>query len=179
MAFDWKQIDKVHGPTVWRVVYRILQSHPESLDCYQNVMLEAFQQSKKKAIRNWPGYLKWLAVRRSIDRIRERQRNRDRIDMSKCIESVAISSSSISSSLEMEELQARLKTELTSLPDLQAEAFWLRFIEQMSYAEIAEQMNMESQAVGVLIHRARVHVRNALADLQQTIGGKNERAIKK
>jgi RNA polymerase sigma factor (sigma-70 family) len=137
-------------------------------------MLEAFQQSKKKTIRNWPGFLKWLAVRRGIDRIREKQRNRLRIDATKDIGLVAISHSSNSSSLELQELQTRIKTELTLLPDSQAEAFWLRFIEQMNYSEIAEQMNIESQAVGVLIHRARTHVRQAIADLQQPVGERNE-----
>ncbi len=174
MSNDWKQIDKLYGPMVWGVVYKILQSHAESLDCYQNIMLEAFQHSNKRTIQNWAGYLKWLAVRRGIDRIRERQRVRDRMVGAEDIESVAASDSSISSALELQELQNRIKAELALLPDKQAEAFWLHFIEQMSYAEIAEQMNIESQAVGVLIHRARMHLRESIADLQQPIGGKNE-----
>ena len=54
MSYDWREITKQHGPLVWNAVYRILPSHSESLDCYQDVMLEAFEQSAINEIKNWP-----------------------------------------------------------------------------------------------------------------------------
>lgn len=168
MSDQWKSISETHGPLVWRVVFKILQTHSESEDCFQDVMIEAYERSKSDSIRNWPAYLKWLAVRRSIDRLRKIQRDRERIDGSQDVEMVIKHHSSTSTSIEMRELQIRLKAELALLPEQQAEAFWLRFIEELSYSEIAEQLNTSTQTVGVLIHRARTKVREAIADLQQT-----------
>ena len=166
MPHDWQQISENHGPLVWSAIYRILQSHSESLDCFQDVMLEAFQKSKTEAIENWAGYLKWMAVRRAIDRLRKNKRNRRFVDPNQDIETVASNSNSPDTSFQMEELLQRLRIELAQMPNRQAEAFWLRFVEQMSYSEIAQQMGIESNSVGVLIHRGRAQMRDALADLQ-------------
>ena len=164
MSHDWREIAKEHGPMVWRSVFRILRSHAESLDCCQDVMLEAFEKTGGKKIDNWAGYLRWLAVHRALDCLRSRQRRQQvlhaRPDMERVHGNVN------DSELEIEELKDRLRSELAALPDSQAEAFWLRFVEEMSYSEIAEQMGLETSAVGVLIHRARPRVRQALSDLQ-------------
>ena len=171
MTHDWQTINEVHGPLVWKVVYRILQSHSESLDCYQDVLLEAFEHSQATTIRNWPAFLRWIAVRRGIDRLRRRQKSR--LGSNQDIESLARFDRPVSSSLELNELMDRLKAELATLPASQAEAFWLRFIEQMSYSEIAGQMNIDKGAVGVLIHRARAHVCRGIADLHQPSTGES------
>ena len=46
-----------------------------------------------------------------------------------------------------------------------ARLFWLRCIEQLSYAEIGQQLKLDANTVGVLVHRARMHLRQVLADL--------------
>ena len=68
----------------------------------------------------------------------------------------------------MQELLGRLRSELVKLPQPMAEAFWLRFVEQMNYAEIAEQLDIEPFSVGVLIHRGRQRICKAISDLQPT-----------
>ena len=166
MSLDWREITTQHGPLVWNAVYRILRSHSESLDCYQDVMLEAFEQSAVKEVENWPGYLRWLAVRRGLDRLRARNRSRQLVGEAPDIDCVSVDRHSDGDLLEMEELKDRLRSELSTLPSQQAEAFWLRFVEQMSYQEIAQQMDIDTNRVGVLIHRAKPRVRNALSDLQ-------------
>ncbi len=166
MSQDWSEITKQHGPKVWIAVFRILRSHSESLDCYQDVMLEAFEQSNRNKIANWPGYLRWLAVRRGLDRLRAKNRSRLLISETADIDRVSSMAESNGIAIQMEELKDRLRSELARLPTQQAEAFWLRFVEQMSYLEIAQQMGLDANAVGVLIHRAKPRVRNALSDLQ-------------
>ena len=47
----------------------------------------------------------------------------------------------------------------------QAEAFWLQCVEEMSQAEIGRQLGVNGNAVGVLVHRARMRLRQALAEL--------------
>ncbi len=51
------------------------------------------------------------------------------------------------------------------MPADQAEVFWLRTVEELSYEEIAEQMGIDANHVGVLLHRARQKLRQWLADL--------------
>ena len=43
--------------------------------------------------------------------------------------------------------------EVARLPARQAEAFWLRCVEQSSYADIGRQLKLDANTVGVLVHR--------------------------
>jgi RNA polymerase sigma-70 factor (ECF subfamily) len=49
-----------------------------------------------------------------------------------------------------------LDAALASLPERQREALWLRAVEGLSYAEVAEALATSEQSVKALIHRARV-----------------------
>ena len=164
MTHDWWQITEEFGPLVWNSIFRILRSHSESLDCYQDVMLEAFEHAGETSIENWAAYLRWLAVRRGLDRLRARKRS---LLANGCSDIDQVAARSDGQELiELAELKGRLRLELTKLPSQQAEVFWLRFVEQMSYAEIARQMQIETSTVGTLIHRAKPRVQKALSDLQ-------------
>jgi RNA polymerase sigma-70 factor (ECF subfamily) len=164
MTHDWWQITEEFGPVAWKAIFRLLRSHSESLDCYQDVMLEAFEHASGNSIENWAAYLRWLAVRRGLDCLRARKRSL-LANGSPDVDQV-VSRPEAQESIELSELKDRLRLELTRLPPQQAEAFWLRFVEQMSYVEIAEQMQVEASTVGVLIHRAKPRVQKSLSDLQ-------------
>ena len=73
-AHDWDAIVEAHGPLVWNTVYRVLNHHADALDCYQQVFADAFESSRSRAVEDWPSLLKWLSVRRAIDRVRQRTR---------------------------------------------------------------------------------------------------------
>jgi len=60
------------------------------------------------------------------------------------------------------ELSARLRQALTQLPPREAEVFCLRFLDDLTYRQIGEQLNLETNAVGVLLHRARAKLREHL-----------------
>ena len=162
---QWLNIETEFGPLVWQTVFRLLRTHADALDCYQDVMLEAFERSgsNAKPVENWPAYLKWLSVRRGLDRLRRAGRTSEQIDRGHDVADLAADCPP-ERPVELTELKERLRRELTSLPERQATAFWLRFIEQMSYEEISEQLNVDASAAGVLIHRARIRVQKALAD---------------
>jgi RNA polymerase sigma-70 factor (ECF subfamily) len=162
-AQDWNEICRVHGPSVWATVYRILDNHADALDCYQEVFLEAFQQIDCQSVENWPALLKWLGTRRAIDALRRRKR--DKILRPVSFAALEPSSTHVDSADLMRlELMDRLKSELANLPNRQGEAFWLRSIEQLTYAEIARQMGTDTNEVGVLIHRARHYLQIALSE---------------
>lgn len=70
------------------------------------------------------------------------------------------------SEVEFEDLVLFVRGELTTLPPQQAEAFWLVCVEERSYQEVADLMAINANAVGVLVHRVRQHLRRVLCALE-------------
>jgi len=63
---------------------------------------------------------------------------------------------------EANELAERLRVALAQLPHDQADVFCLSCLDKLSYREIAERLNLTTNAVGVLLHRARQRLRELL-----------------
>jgi RNA polymerase sigma-70 factor (ECF subfamily) len=162
---DWGRIREKHGPVVWETVYRILANHADACDCFQDVFTEVMDRSSPGRVRDWPAFLRWLATRRALNRLRQRRVEAKRVQGGGDASFVADNSLRPESQLEWDELVERVRHELARLPQPQGEAFWLRCIEQMSYAEIGAQLGVDSNAVGVLVHRARQKLRQILSDL--------------
>jgi RNA polymerase sigma-70 factor (ECF subfamily) len=80
------------------------------------------------------------------------------------LENAALAASAMmpSRQIEKDELCAAVQAAIASLNDRQREAMLLSKFENMSYAEIAEIMDMTPQAIKSLLSRARNRVREAL-----------------
>ena len=151
---------------VWSTVFRVLNDHAAALDCYQDVFLETYQQTRGRRVDDWPSLLRWYSVRRAIDHLRRRKHAASLgIASGEAVERIACQDAT-SQVAQLNELMDRFCEELAKLPDRQATAFWLRCVEERSYAEIAAQMETNANEIGVLIHRARRQIRNALSDLE-------------
>jgi RNA polymerase sigma factor (sigma-70 family) len=166
-----EEIRSCHGHLVWQTVYRILKDHAEALDCSQDVFCEVLERASRKEVENWPAYLRWLATRRAIDRLRTRQRRQGRFDPGD-VALVHTLTPGPAESAQLNELAERVRLELTKLPQRQAEAFWLACIEEMTYEDVGRQLGIDASTVGVLIHRARRRLREALTAL--TADGSND-----
>jgi RNA polymerase sigma-70 factor (ECF subfamily) len=59
-------------------------------------------------------------------------------------------------------LSERLRRALGRIPAKQAEAFCMHSLEGLTYREIAEQLAVSVDSVGVLVHRARTRLRQLL-----------------
>ena len=161
---DWQEVRRRYGTIVFGAVFRFLKRHDQALDCYQEVFLEAFEQCGNRRVDNWPALLRWLAVRRALDRLRSERRRSSRVadeDPSLLLGSVVEPSAAI----EFRELVEQVRHAIARLPDRQGEAFWLHCVEQLTYAEVAEQFGTDTNTVGILVHRARARLRKLLADL--------------
>jgi RNA polymerase sigma factor (sigma-70 family) len=195
---DLEEIRSRHGLLIWNTVYRILRDHADALDCYQDVFYEILARAEKgtgpicakhpegrsgkldlspfpdREVENWPGYLRWLATRRAIDRLRTRRRRQGRFDATD-VERVQSAASEPAETAQLNELADRVRFELTRLPQRQAEAFWLSCVEDMSYQEIARQLDVDPSTVGVLIHRARLRLRKTLTPIGASVkeGGRH------
>jgi len=154
------EVVAAHADAVWRTAFRLLNNREDALDCYQQTFLDAMRLDNG-AVRSWHATLCCIATRRAMDQLRRRYREQQvttRADIELTTDAPpdrrALN----------EELRQQVRQALTTLPPQQAEAFWLRHIEQMSPSEVAEQMDIQLGNVRVLVHRA--------ADqLKQLLGG--------
>lgn len=149
---DWDDLRQKYAPLVWSTVARILKDSNDSLDCCQDVFIEAFERMQKQPIQNHAAWLRWLATRRAIDALRKRNR---RITPDGFVETEIARLDPPEQALEQEELLDRIRAEVGRLPTKQAEAFWLVCVEQREHDEIAELLDITSNSLAVLIHRAR------------------------
>jgi RNA polymerase sigma-70 factor (ECF subfamily) len=158
---DWNQILDDFGPVVWKQAMRMLGNESDAADCFQSVMLEAFQLSQRRQVSSWPGLLKRLATVRAIDSLRARYRHSAQTLSHENLEQLQVSAQQ-TKALDEKELADELRRELGLLPKEQAEAFSLKVIQEMSATSVAEQMGITRNHVGVLVHRARTTIRKRL-----------------
>jgi RNA polymerase sigma-70 factor (ECF subfamily) len=158
---DLDAVVRAHSDAVWRTAYRLLNSHEDALDCYQETFLAALRLSRCEPVRNWRAILLRIATRRAIDRLRQRY---DSAKSSGSLEQLALGSvvEAPDARAQGEELHEQVRRALATLPPQQAEAFWLRHLEELSPGDVAELMGIEPGHVRVLVHRAAAGLRALL-----------------
>jgi RNA polymerase sigma factor (sigma-70 family) len=161
---DWQQVREQHGPLVWATAFRILADHAEAADCSQDVFAEVLERSSPHEVRDWPAFLRWLTVKRALNRLRQRRNEAGRRVIAEMTGLPGAMPGPVEEA-EWNELVDRIRVEIARLPVQQGEVFWLRCVEQLSYVEIGQQLGLDANAVGVLVHRVRTRLREVLADL--------------
>ncbi len=158
---DWSELVREHGPLVWRTAYRLLGHHADAADCFQETFADALRLSRRAPVIHWPPLLRRLAAARALDRLRRRYRDHARTALED-LETAAADPGPLAQA-QGAELAERLRQALTQLSPREAEVFCLRCIDELSYGDIAEQLGITVNAVGVLLHRARERLRGLLA----------------
>ena len=159
---DWREILSRDGPAAWRTAYRLLGNRADADECFQEACLAALEVSRRGPVQNWRGLLQRLAVARAVDRLRSRKRARLQSSTAELLQ-VQDGLPPPPQDLEDAELASELREALGRIAPRQAEAFCLHCMEDCSYQEIAQALKISIDAVGVLIHRARKHLRELLA----------------
>ena len=165
---DWKIIVEQYGGLVWATACRLVGNRADASDCFQETFLEAVRISRTESVREWSALLRHLATARSLDLLRVRYRQCDRTDATIDPDTVAGRESDPVQEAEAGELAERLRMALAQLPAQQAEIFCLNCVDQLSYREIGERLHITTNAVGVLLHRARQRLRELLARVDAT-----------
>jgi RNA polymerase sigma-70 factor (ECF subfamily) len=139
-VINWQKIIKKHGPSVWKTAYRLLGDYTDAADCFQETFICALEVSRRQHVRNFSALLVRLATSRAIDRLRRRFSGQQvRIDAA--------------------DLAAVPNT--NPGPAQQAQAFCLRYLNDMSYRQVAKELGIKKSATGVLLHRARRKLRDS------------------
>ncbi len=159
---DWSQIVQQHGPLVWRTVYRLLRHDADAADCFQRTFLSALEFSRTRTVHNWPGLLRQMGTARALESLRQRLRQAQRHRPLLAEVAVASRTPEPGQSAAVSELGDQLREALTDLDPRQAQVFCLACLDDLSYAEIADQLGLTVSHVGVLLNRARRVLRERL-----------------
>ncbi len=162
-VIDWQIIIEKHGSAVWQTAYRLLGNGTDAADCFQDTFVCALELSQRQRIRNFPALLMQLATTRAIDQLRRRFRHSHL-----CVDATPADWDAVPSTnpgpvklAQQQELATRLRESLTQLPPQEAEVFCLRYLNDMSYRQIAKALGISINGAGVLLHRARVKLRKS------------------
>jgi len=172
---DWEKIVQRDGPVVWRIAYRLLNNRADADECFQETFLAALEVSRREEVGNWCALLQRLAAARAVDRLRDRCRRRSREETADWNALTGNEPPPSQGALDAE-LAQRLRHALAQIPPQQAEVFCLHGLEGWSYQEIAEQLSLSINSVGVLLHRARKRLRELLAADQEQISSRKDRS---
>lgn len=169
-TYDWQVVVEEYGPLVWRTAYRLLANHADAADCFQDAFLTALEISRRQPVQNLPGLLTRLATTRAIDRLRQKGR-RDRRQASAYDRDRAIDSVDPLDQLEAQDLAGQLRKAIGELPPQEAKVFCLRHLSHLSYRQIARELQIGINVVGVSLHRAKSRLRAALraADMDHEV----------
>jgi RNA polymerase sigma-70 factor, ECF subfamily len=161
---DWDQILAQHAGAVWRTAYRLLGNPADADECMQDAFVEAVRVHGREQVRDWGALLRRLATARSLDRLRRRLAERDRLSEGLDLAALPSDGDSPDARKQRAELSDCLRRALGRLSAEQAQVFCLRHVEEMSYDEIADQMQVSANSVGAILYRARERLRELLKE---------------
>ena len=156
---DWQQVVAAHQQAVWGIAYRLVGNREDAADCFQETFLAAYRYATRQDVSNWSVLLKRMATAKAIDKLRARYRERT---SRASVPDVADANPGPVAQAEATELKERLRESIARLPDSMAQVFCLRVEEEMTYDDIAQQLNLTTNAVGVLLHKARKRLHKLL-----------------
>lgn len=103
-----------------------------------------------------------LATARAIDRLRRRSRRSRLCSNAVVSASVPSSNPGPSQRAQTQELVGAVQEALGELPPQDAQVLCLRYLNGLSYRQIAKELGIKTNAAGVLLHRARAKLRESL-----------------
>ncbi len=151
---DWANLLDEHGPGMYRTAHRLLGQSNEAEDCVHDVFVEVMAMTDHSHVRTWPAFLKWMTAVRSLDRLRQ-TRN---LSFNEATDASGPADHS-EDAFERAELLEWIRGAVASLPMRRREVFSLRYFAELSYAQIAELLNLEASTVGVTLREARQQLR--------------------
>jgi RNA polymerase sigma-70 factor (ECF subfamily) len=160
-VIDWQIIIEKYGPAVWQTAYRLLGDNDDAADCFQETFVCALEISQRQRIRSFSALLTRLATTRAVDQLRRRFRQSHCNAVSADWDAVLSKNPGPAQMAQQQELAARLRESLTQLPPQEAQVFCMRYLNDMSYRQIAKALGIKINAAGVLLHRARAKLRQS------------------
>lgn len=157
-----------YADRLYRLAYGVLRDRAEAEDVVQESFLALIDRidtfEGRSRVSTW---LYRVAYNRSIDRVRERRRASPGVDDDAAVpmpRSLADWSKQPDEILVDREARDMLERAIGDLPERLRAVFVLRDVEGLSTAETADVLGITTAATKVRLHRARLQLRERLAD---------------
>jgi len=147
---------------LYRFALRITGSVPEAEDVVQEVLERVWKSSEEQAnnVSNWEAWCMTLTRNRSLDKVRATaQRRVVSLDGAVARES---DSGDAARTTEMRDLADQARRLMQELPEKQRLVMHLRDVEELSYEEIAQVLDITLDQVKIGLHRARKTIREKM-----------------
>lgn len=164
-----------YGRQVYSTAYRIVGDSHHAEDIVQDIYMKLFKKTPKAfdRVNNWAAYLTMMATSTSLDLLRKKHRLSEH-SITEELQSISKDSEPTpEKQLGLTQDIEQLRLTLTKVTEQEAEVFVLRFIEEMSYQDIAQHLNLTSGNVGIILNRTRQKLVRLLSHSQNT-GEKHE-----
>jgi RNA polymerase sigma-70 factor (ECF subfamily) len=147
-----------------KVAYQDVLTLPD-INRYHEVLEKVSKTAPEQVnnVQNWEAWCMTLTRNRSLDKTRSQT-----IRRTAPLEGVAERSSDVfnpAAETESSDLVQKVKFFMQDLPDKQRMVMHLRDIEELTYEEIAEALNITMEQVKVNLHRARKTIREKMVEL--------------
>jgi RNA polymerase sigma-70 factor (ECF subfamily) len=165
---DLEGLYRAHHQVVLRAAYRVTGDAAEAEDVLQTVFLRLLHHEQKTDLAPSPAaYLKRAAINAAIDVVRRRKDDR-RADLNLLEPLLSDGPANRPDQGQREsELKSWLRLALGRITPSAAEVFALHFFEGLDHQQISVDLDITTNAVAVLLHRARKQLR---ADLEGAKG---------
>lgn len=147
---------------LYRFALRITGSVHEAEDVVQEVLEKVWKTPAEQSdiVQNWEAWCMTLTRNRSLDKARSQSLRR--VASLDGLAERPNGTSSQAHALENRDLADQVKRMMQELPEKQRLVMHLRDIEELSYEEISEVLNISLDQVKVNLHRARKAIREQL-----------------
>jgi RNA polymerase sigma factor (sigma-70 family) len=148
---------------LFRFALRITGQQQDAEDVVQEVLEKVWRTDSEQSanIKNWEAWCMTMTRNRSVDKSRASSSRRPvALENAVELETPAIS---VVARLELQEAATRIRELMQTLPEKQRLVMHLRDVEELTYEEIAETLQISLDQVKVNLHRARKSIRDAMS----------------
>ena len=165
----WEQIVRLHWRKVFNVAYKFVGKHDEAEDLTQDIFLKIFKSLASFDRRaNFQTWLISVSRNLCIDHYRSVRKERETIDRDVDPGDLMPVSVEISpyAALEHRDRVTMLREAMASLPEALRTAVLLRDIQELTYQEIADQLQLPEGTVKSRINRGRTELARQIKRLK-------------
>ncbi len=169
----WEQIVRMHWRKVFNVAYKFVGSHEQAEDLTQEIFLKIFRSLDTFDRRaNFQTWLVSVSRNLCIDHYRSVRKERQTIDRDVAADDLSPAAATVSplAALENLDLAGLLRRALQTLPQSLRVAVLLRDLQELSYLEIAERLNLPEGTVKSRINRGRRELARQIVRLREEAG---------
>jgi len=165
----WEQIVRMHWRKVFNVAYKFVGKHDEAEDLTQDIFLKIFKSLSSFDRRaNFQTWLISVSRNLCIDHYRSVRKERETIDRDVDPGDLMPVSAEVSpyAQLEHRDRVSMLREAMTALPDTLRTAVLLRDIQELTYQEIADRLELPEGTVKSRINRGRTELARQIKRLK-------------